>query len=467
MEQELDDINSLKEFEEAPASLIETEFITGAAGTGKSYLCRERVANAPEGSIILSASTGVAAVNMGDGVTTIHSLLKFFDHNSLQDAFVNGRIQRQIRSLADDGVKEIILDEISMVSGPTLDLLYASFNEVANEKKERAIKLTCTGDFCQLPPVPEKHPDTGKSLPLKWAFDAGIWPHYAYHTTRLIKIWRQSDPTFLESLQALRRGDGSSGLAGLQSLGVRFIREAEENFDGTTLRAKNEDVDRYNQARLVALEGKAWAAKSSRWGIPQIYEPGVNGKQPGDWKQIPEAFQFKVGALVMILTNDRPDFTFANGDLGIIEGMDSNIFQIKLKRNGRMVEVGKLTRRITSKSLPEQFEGRGIPSEADRHKAILNRTPYFKILANGKKQYVLGEVEYFPLRLGWATTCHKSQGLSLDRVQIDLRSHFISSPAMIYVGTSRCRTSEGLLFIGEPKMLVEKCRVHERVKEWL
>ncbi len=463
------DLNSLTEFDDSEfsspqESLIDTEFITGAAGTGKSFLCRQRVESSPEGSVVLSASTGIAAVNMGEGVTTIHSLIGFFDYQSLQDSFINGRIQRKLKRLyEEEGVREIILDEISMISGPTLDLLYTAFNEAA--AGGCPIKLTVTGDFMQLPPVPEKDSKTGRNLPLKWAFDASAWPSFAAHTTKLEKIWRQTDPTFLESLQALRRGDGSTGLAGLQKLGVRFSRETDEEFLGTTLRAKNDEVDRYNQARLLKLEGKAYAAKSYRWGVPKVFDPGAN-RQPGDWKMIPEAFQFKVGALCMILANDLPSFSFVNGDLGVIEGMAENRFQIRLRRNDKIVQIGRIIRRVETKHLPDEFDEKEC-LKLGRDEAMEKRLPYLRPVAKGTPRWVLGEIEYFPLRLAWATTVHKSQSLSLPEVQIDMRSHFIASPGMMYVAVSRCRTPEGLRLIGEPELLVEKCNTHERVKEYL
>jgi hypothetical protein len=135
----------------APAACLNTEFITGSAGTGKTYEVQRRRAVNPEG-VVVAATTGIAAVNLGPAVTTVHSLLKFFDYNSLVDAYRDGRLQRKIRKLVDDGMHELIVDEISMFSGPAMDILYAACNEVAQDNDDSNLKLTPVGDFCQLPP---------------------------------------------------------------------------------------------------------------------------------------------------------------------------------------------------------------------------------------------------------------------------------------------------------------------------
>jgi ATP-dependent DNA helicase PIF1 len=129
---------------------IETEFVTGSAGTGKTYEVQRRSAADPEG-VTVAATTGIAAVNLGPEVTTVHSLLRFFDYNSLNNAYNSGALQRNIRNLVNAGTRELIVDEISVLSAPAMDILYKACNEVAQEGHP-PIKLTLVGDFCQLPP---------------------------------------------------------------------------------------------------------------------------------------------------------------------------------------------------------------------------------------------------------------------------------------------------------------------------
>jgi hypothetical protein len=431
---------------------IPVEFVTGAAGTGKSHECRQRKNRDPK-SIVLSATTGVAAINMGDGTRTINSLLGFFDLTNLQQQFDRGNLHQRIRQLAEDEIKEVIIDEVSMLSGQKLDLIFQAFNEVG------AIKLTLTGDFAQLQPIEERDPN-GRQLPLKYAFDADCWPHFAKTTNRLTKMWRQDNPVFLEALNALRRGNGAEALSHLQALGVEFRPRIDENFAGTTLRAENESVDRYNRFRLLQLEGgdRVIQAGSTRWALDG---------QPGEWKHVPEWFPFKIGAFVMVLANDTPEFRYVNGDCGTVVDLGDGCIRVKLDRTGDVVDIRKILRTKTCRDLP-RYAMSGTTSTVPDMRAFESALPpQHPVFAEKDNCWVVGWLHYFPLRLGWASTVHKSQGLTLNRLQIDLNSSFIGSPSMCYVAMSRCRTPEGLTLVGNPEQVVAKCSVDPRVKEWL
>jgi ATP-dependent DNA helicase PIF1 len=446
------------------AKPIECRFITGAAGTGKTTLVRQRIEQAPPGSIILAATTGIAAVNLGEGVTTIHSLLKFFDHASMQEAYLSGRLTRRFVDLSKDGVREIDIDEVSMLSGPMLDLMYQAASEASDYSKR--IGLTLIGDHCQLPPI--KAP---------YAFEARCWPAFVANTERLTKIYRQSDTRFLQALNHLRAGEGGPAAEILRAMGIQFHREMQDDFPGTTLRAKNDEVDRYNQLRLLALPGQQFNLKSSRWGTPEIYQPAdtrnPKGRQPGDWKEIPDRLGMKIGARVMVLRNDTQGWTYVNGSTGTLVGLKKaedggTLLQLKLD-NGNEVEIGKLIRRVESKRLPDEWEGQAERLKRHtRESAIAAREPFW-MPGNGRRAgaWVRGEVEYFPVRLAWASTIHKSQGLTLDRVQIDMRAHFFGAPAMAYVSLSRCKSPEGLRLVGSMDDLAGKCNVDPKVRGWL
>src|SRR6266404_3018818 len=179
---------------------VKVNFTTGPAGCGKSFMYKLRVEEDP-GSCVLTATTGVSAVNMD--TTTIHSTLGFFDTDSLIDSYVRGRVHRKLRALAQpDRAREIVIDEVSMLHAEQLDTIYKAIHEVnvgddQHEPLKYPLGLTVTGDFCQLPPVKGR-----------WAFQADCWGEFAASTIRLTKIWRQTDPAFLDAINAARAGEG-------------------------------------------------------------------------------------------------------------------------------------------------------------------------------------------------------------------------------------------------------------------
>jgi ATP-dependent exoDNAse (exonuclease V) alpha subunit len=128
---------------------------------------------------------------------------------------------------------------------------------------------------------------------------------------------------------------------------------------------------------------------------------------------------------------------------------------VRLARNDAVVDVGLVTRKVHTVD-PDEC-GRIAPTPTWGQ-------PHFDEQA---ERYVIGAVEYLPLRLAYASTVHKSQGLTLDRVQLDLRNFFFSSPAMTYVSVSRCRTPEGLRIVGDERLLASRCKIDPRVERWI
>jgi len=446
----------------APADHTRTEFVTGSAGTGKTYEIQRRRAADPEG-VILAATTGIAAVNLGPEVTTVHSLLMFFDYNALADAYTSRALHRNIRKLVRGGMRELVVDEISMFSAPAMDVLYNAYNELAQGHPD--IKLTIVGDFCQLPPIPDQDsPGTER-----YAFEADCWrPNFSGHTTRLTTIWRQEHEDFVLALQAARRGAGDEALAHLQRSGVRFEPRLSDTFEGTTLCATNDAVDRYNHRRLYQLPGdnaRVPVVRSTRWS--------QDGSQPSEWRLIPEHFRFKHGAYVMILSNDRPSFTWANGDCGTVVGGHDNQLVVRLKRNNQEVLIGKIIRPSTTRRRPtgvldaDMIVVRNKDEYDDLVRANGEPPRQVVMLREPRPSWITGWVRYLPLRLAYATTVHKSQGLSLDALQLDLSPRFLANPAMMYVALSRCRTPEGLVLVGSPEQVVAKTNVDPKVMEWL
>ena len=409
-------------------------FVTGIAGSGKTYLLRERIKEDPSYGY-LCATTGISAINLN--TITLNSLLRYFDTDSLQNSYESGYLLKVLKDLAQRK-RNLVVDEASMMSRDQLDILYQAVSDV-NEYRTvgKPFGIVLTGDFCQLRPINEP-----------FAFEADCWPAFERNTTKLTKNWRQGDGRFLDALNALRRGDGGAGVEILQSLGVEFADSGDANFDGTTIRATNKAVDRFNFLVHRKLKGRMVSVLSTRWGV------NPNGKPPSEWRQIPEKLELKIGSYVMILANDTDsgegEFSFANGDCGHVVDYDDldETFEVKLVRNEETVQIGMIERKIVSRDEPNGFYPGKRPFKEGRN-------------------WVYGGISYFPLRLAYAATVHKTQGLSLDRIQVDCREGFFGQPSMAYVALSRARTAEGVRIVGTPQQFAKKVKVSPEVLRWL
>lgn len=393
------------------------EFICGSAGTGKTYLLRERIRQNPRHAI-LCATTGIAAVNLS--TVTINSVLKYFDLDSLGDAYVRGRLVQRMRQLAKF-YSNIAIDEISMLDGQALDILDMAASEAG-------IGLILTGDFCQLPPIKGT-----------WAFEANCWPSFAANVTRLTKNKRQSDERYIAALNAVRIGDKENALSLFKSMPeITWAVKNDFQFDGTTIMAKNKEVDNYNQVVYNRIQQNEILLDNQRWGY-----------ESNDWQHIPNQLSVKLGAYVMILSNKTPSFEYVNGDCGHIVDFEEHTRNpiIQLVRTGQPVVIERARR---DNVVAEK------PSDGKEYS-----------FSNERNGYIIGGVTYNPLRLAYASTVHKSQGLSLDRVQLDIRGHFFSAPNMMYVALSRCREPNGLRIVGSPELLKQRINVAEKVGDWL
>ena len=313
---------------------VQTEFVCGSAGTGKTFEMRRRIAE-DSNYAVLASTTGISAMNLG--TITINSLLKYFDTESLQDKFFNGYLVRQLRDIAESGVRNIVIDEISMMDATQLDIIYQAvkqLNEQQQQLEEQQLGIVLTGDFMQLSPVKAR-----------WAFEAECWPEFEQHTTRLTKIWRQADARFLEALASIRRGEGQVGAAQLQNCGVEFVRNSYVGFDGTTIMAKNKAVDNFN-----------WLTHSKLVGVPIFVQSKRWGQQFREWDNVPQELGLKLNSYVMILSNDTPLFSYVNGDCGHIREYDADKgFAIELVRNGQIVWVPQIQRRVELKNPPDEL----------------------------------------------------------------------------------------------------------------
>lgn len=427
------------------------EYVGGQAGTGKTHLMRERAEKFR--GIVLAASTGIAAVNLGEGVTTINSLFGFFDTASLHDTWTQGYLASRLMKFWRAGTRQIVLDEVSMIAAEQLTIFTAAVAEL-NKRLEKdglgRMGLTLTGDMCQLPPVKAPFP-----------FEADCWEMYEQNMTLLKKFWRQTDPQFLEALQAARRGDGARAAEYFQPY---FQLTQDPDYPNVTLLSKNDECDRFNLQRLSKLPGERIEWVSRRWGKPK-----------GEWKLIPEKLSLKAGALVMILANMREydedtgeqgPMLYANGDLAELLDDDG---RVRLRRNGKEEVVFPVTRK--NLQVPEPGRAKELKAQGKTLVLVCGNLGCRKcrdgeVCKDGKYE-VVGAVTYMPLRLAYATTPWKSQGLTLEQVQVDFRDRFWESPGALYVGLSRVKTPEGLRLVGRPEQFVQRCKADPKVRRWL
>jgi len=398
------------------------QYIGGAAGCGKTWEAKEMMHQSPF-ETRLTATTGIAAINCSDDdftCTTINSLLWYKDTDALEDAEVQGKLDMALRQLWSGGVTHIMIDEVSMMSGRQLDIIVNAIDRL-NELHgyDPAIRLTILGDFCQLPPVAEKEEG--------FAFEAKCWDRFEDNKIIMTEIKRQADKEFINALRAVRRGAGPDAVDFFSPYIAQMV---DVDFQGTTIFGYNREVDRFNKLRLDRLDTEWVRFPSHRFG-----------KQLPEWKNIPQVFETKLDSLVMLLVNKSIKgsggiFEYVNGDLGYIREAYKDRAVVELIRTGGYVEVAYTVKENVAKK-----EG---------------------------KRYVSGTCEHVPLRVAYATTCHKSQGLTLDRVQVNINTKFFKEGGMTYVALSRARSPEGLRIVaGSERTFINRCRTSPKVERWL
>lgn len=401
-------------------------YIAGTAGTGKSYLARQRAEQYTDA--VLTASTGIAAVNVGG--TTINSILGYYDTDSLQTEYEFGRLNVRLKRLVDSGYRRLLIDEISMMDGRQLDILCLAIDEVNEGRADgKQLGLTLVGDFAQLPPV--KAP---------FVFERPSWERFEPHTILLTEPRRQADPDFVRALQAVRRGDKK---AATEYFAPMLHQSEDRRFEGTCILAKNDEVERYNKIRMFDLPGPEHKFTATR-----------TGEQAKEWKNIPDTLVLKPNCLVMCLANKKEqgfeghpgEIIYANGDLAHfirpqIPDHPMSAAIVKLLRNGREVVVERVAREKKAAT-----GAKGVKKERETKE---------------------GSIVYMPLRVAYASTVHKSQGLSLDNVQVMINSQFFMTAGMLYVALSRARTPQGLRIVGSAAQFAARVRSNALIQRWL
>ncbi|MCS5735420.1 ATP-dependent DNA helicase [Herbiconiux daphne] len=372
-------------------------FVTGRAGTGKSTLLNHLSWNT-EKQLVISAPTGVAALNVGG--QTIHSLFRLpigviADHDIEQNA--------EVRKLLNT-IDTLVIDEVSMVNADLMDAIDRSLRQARQRPLEAfgGVQVVLFGDPYQLAPVPgdgDERAYFADHYRSMWFFDAKVWQETDLAIVELTEIHRQHDDDFKFMLNAVRFGMVTKEIAdALNGAGARS--PAPET--AITLATRNDAVNRINQSALARLPGRVLSAKAEISGDfgGRTYPADVN-------------LELKVGAQVMFLRNDA-DQRWVNGTVGTVTKIDSTVF---VDVDGEVHEVD-----------PVAWE-----------KYRYSYAPESKQLS----KEVIGEFTQFPLRLAWAVTIHKSQGQTYDEAIVDLGSR-VFSPGQTYVALSRLTSLEGL-----------------------
>ncbi len=410
-------------------------FLTGPAGSGKTYLLRRYIRHLREKKIrvAVTASTGIAATHLG-GVT-IHSWSGMGIRDRLSDQELRDLRTKFYLKHNFSQTEVLIIDEVSMLHARQLDLL----DRICRLFKKPfvpfgGLQVIFSGDFFQLPPVVKSGNDFGgpqqesQAAPeeLKFASDSNVWSNMNLKVCYLDQQFRQKDPQLSGVLGDIRTAQVTKKTRQLLESRLGQAVEGAGPVKPTRLFTHNADVDRLNWQELAKLPESAKAYLMREEGRPNPVEMLKRNCLA------PERLVLKKGAAVMFVKNNF-ERGYVNGTLGTVTGFEENRLPIVRTFSGEKITVA-----------PETWE----LEEPDRRGKM-------------KTKAQLGQL---PLRLAWAITVHKSQGMSLDAAEMDLAKCF--EYGMGYVALSRVRTLAGIKLLGLNERALEiNPRIHELDQE--
>ncbi|MEN9649744.1 MAG: hypothetical protein RL094_711 [Candidatus Parcubacteria bacterium] len=388
-------------------------FVTGPAGSGKTHLINTYIEflKAHNIDVGITASTGIAATHMG-GVT-IHSWAGIGINNFLTEYDLEAMAEKSYLSSRFDKVKVLIIDEVSMLHHFRFDLINKVMKAMkGNNDPFGGVQVVLCGDFFQLPPVSRFGEPKGEFI-----YKSESWREADFTICYLEEQFRQKDLVMNTILNEIRSGEVSKEAQNhLKSReNVRTYKEVEP----TKLFTHNIDVDALNFTELEKL-------KSSEVADHTMQTKGKENLALSLKKSClaPEQLRLKVGARVMCVKNNF-EVGYVNGTLGVVVSCKPNQDPRIRVASGEIITIERAS---------------------------------WKIEEEGKTK---AEILQYPLRLAWAITVHKSQGMSLDAVEVDLSKSF--EPGMGYVALSRVRSLEGLTILGINNNALE---VNEEVLEF-
>ena len=385
-------------------------FLTGKAGTGKTTFLKYVTQTTSKRFVVL-APTGVAAINAGG--STIHSFFQLPLCPYLPDVkelITEYQMPESHRSLRKERIKIIrtldllIIDEISMVRADLLDAVDMTMRRYRrNDKPFGGVQLLMIGDAQQLSPVVKENERQyiSQVYPSPYFFHSKALRQLSYVTIELQKVHRQQDKDFLNILNGIRENNPTADI--LSSLNSR-VKAYENDDDVIRLTTHNAQADKVNCMKLDALPGDAIT-----------FGAEIEGEFPENSYPAEEILSLKKGAQVMFIRNDS-EAGFYNGKIGKVTEIGANGQVVVTDADGLSINV--------------------TPAEWTNSQYVLDDE------SGEIKQSIVGTFKQLPLRIAWAITIHKSQGLTFDKVIIDAGAAFAFG--QVYVALSRCRTLEGI-----------------------
>jgi len=383
-------------------------FLTGKAGTGKTTFLRDVVRNSSK-RVVVVAPTGIAAINAG-GVT-IHSFFQlplhpFIPGVKMESKFAFSKEKRSIIRTIDI----LVIDEISMVRSDLLDAVDSVLRRFRDRTRPfGGVQLLMIGDLQQLTPVvtDEEASLLSQYYKTPYFFGSHALEKIDYVTIELKKVYRQQDEAFISILNAVRSGRPSADV--MRELNARYIPDftpdPEEGY--IRLATHNNTANSYNEQQLEQLESPLHS-----------FQAEISGAFPEYSYPTELQLDLKEGAQVMFVKNDpSSEKRYYNGKIGHVVEFLEDMILVKCPDDDEVIAVE--------------------PLEWENSKYVINEQ------TQEMETEVQGVFRQYPLRLAWAITIHKSQGLTFDKAIIDAAASFASG--QVYVALSRCRTLEGMV----------------------
>ena len=393
-------------------------FITGSAGTGKTYLLNEYTQYLKERRVYptIVAPTGIAASHLGG--QTIHSFFSLGIRDSIDEGYVEFLLDKKYLKTRFSKLKLLIIDEVSMISPEifsAMDLILRGFK--GTDAPFGGVQVVISGDFFQLPPVSREPKEK------RFAWQSPAWKALELQTCYLQKKFRQDDDRLIQILDDIRSGEISASSEAL--LSSRHEKELSTPTP-TKLYTHNVDVDRINLVELEKLEGKTklfvYESKGSAKNIEKIFKSSL----------VLEELALKKGAVVIFIKNNTEE-GYVNGTTGTVESFSP-------------IDNMPIVRTTDGRKIKLDLEDWSLENDSGT---------------------VTATVSQVPLRLAWAITIHKSQGMTLDAAEIDLSKTFETGQG--YVALSRIKNIEGLRLMGLNAMALRVdpliLHVDDRIKQ--
>jgi hypothetical protein len=406
-------------------------FLTGKAGTGKTTLLREIIATTHKSTVVV-APTGIAALNAG-GVT-IHSMfqlpfsafipsyednsqftetVKFENKETLRRHFKMNNVKRNVIR----NMELLIIDEVSMLRADLLDAIDFMMQTVRkNSRAFGGVQVLFIGDLLQLPPVirDEEWRTLRNYYKGKFFFHSHVIQQNPPIYIELSKIYRQTDDSFISVLNNLRNNQITPQDIQILNEYVKPDFDLKNNPGYITLTTHNAKADSINEQAIGDLAGNEYT-----------YQPFIVGDFPEKIFPVEENLKLKVGAQVMFVKNDLSfDKRYFNGKMGVVKSLSPEEIFVHFPEENKTIEV-------------EKYEWKNI-----RYK--INE------LTKEIEEEVLGTFAHYPLKLAWAITVHKSQGLTFEKAALDVSQVFL--PGQAYVALSRLTSLNGLILLSPLQM---------------